>query len=115
MPLVLPRYFLQSLWSECLYGGLLLSGVWLFDKAREADRTTQKALQHAALTGLLVGVCVLFRGVATYMLPIFCVALIWRRWRLRLAWTQCVVLVLGTILMVGAPIRPMHLRSLALL
>ena len=94
-------FFAQSLWSECLYGGLLLSGVWLFDKAREAKETTRISLKNAVLTGLLVGVCVLFRGVATYMLPIFCVALLWRRWQLRLAWTQCVALVFGTLLMVG--------------
>ena len=28
-------FFAQSLWSECLYGGLLLLGVWVFDKARK--------------------------------------------------------------------------------
>ena len=25
-------FFTQSLWSECLYGGLLLSALWLFDR-----------------------------------------------------------------------------------
>ena len=80
MPLVLPRYFLRNLFGQNVCTVDCCSRVYgYFDKAREADRTTQKALQHAALTGLLVGVCVLFRGVATYMLPIFCVALIWRR------------------------------------
>ena len=94
-------FFAQSLWSECLYGGLLLLGVWLFDKAREAETSTRISMRHAVLTGVLVGICVLFRGVATYMLPIFCVALIWRRWGTKVAWMQSTALVLGTMLMVA--------------
>jgi len=100
-------FFTQSLWSECLYGGLLLLGVWLFDRAQgesvgeQESETVGSAVKYAFMTGVLVGCCVLFRGVATYMLPIFCMALIWRRWMSRVAWTQSMVLVLGTVLMVA--------------
>lgn len=92
-------FFAQSLWSECLYGGLLLLGVWTFHRTQEANGT--KAYQLAAYTGMLVGVCVLFRGVATYMLPIFCAALLWRRVTDGAAWKQAVILVLGAILAVA--------------
>jgi len=96
-------FFAQSLWSECLYGGLLLLGVWFFEQATTVSSGEQETsgLKKALLTGVLVGICVLFRGVATYMLPIFCVALIWRRWTSRIAWKQSVVLIFGTVLMVG--------------
>ncbi len=102
-------FFAQSLWSECIYGGLLLLGVYFFDRLTEQtqkrDEPRQGAssgkLRLALTTGALVGVCVLFRGVATYMLPIFCAAVIWRRWFTAEAWKQSIVLVLGAVLMVA--------------
>ena len=50
--------------------------------------------------GALVGVCVLFRGVATYMLPIFVVAMLWSRFRQVETWKQAGVLLLGAVLVV---------------
>ena len=92
-------FFAQSLWSECLYGGLLLLGVWTFHQSQNVKNTV--ALKLAVYTGLLVGLCVLFRGVATYMLPIFCAALLWRRLSDWTAWKQVMAVVLGAGLMVA--------------
>ena len=60
-----------------------------------------RALKLAIYTGLLVGVCVLFRGVATYMLPIFCVSLLWRRLTEWTAWKQVVAVGVGAVMMVA--------------
>ena len=64
-------YFSGRLWSEALYATLLMTAVGTLLWARRG------AWQRALLTGFLVGVCVLFRGVATYMAPIFVVAALW--------------------------------------
>jgi hypothetical protein len=117
-------FFAMSLWSECLYGGLLLLAIGLFDRLRASGSTSllntdpseenlaalenvqpkeakEKASIIAVKLGLIVGVCVLFRGVATYMLPIFLVALVWKRLRDMSAWKQGVFLLIGTTLMVA--------------
>ena len=54
-----------------------------------------------AWTGILLGGCVLFRGVATYMLPIFMGALLWGRLRQRAAWKQAAILCVATMLTVA--------------
>ena len=78
-------FFAQSLWSECLYGGLLLLAVFFFDQATSQHR---KSISNAVKVGVLVGICVLFRGVATYMIPIFAFAFLWRKFLDRVAWKQ---------------------------
>ena len=91
-------FFAQSLWSECIYGGLLLLAVFFFDRAREQDEQT---FLNAMKVGLLVGACVLFRGVATYMIPIFIFALLWRRWFQPAAFKQVVILMVAVMCMVA--------------
>jgi len=68
-------FYTTSMWSETLYSGLLLGALLSLRWARGG------AAVRGFLPGLLVGACVLFRGVATYMLPVFLVGLLWGRWR----------------------------------
>ena len=91
-------FFAQSLWSECLYGGLLLLALYCFDRSSE-DK--ERVLRYAMITGLLVGICVLFRGVATYMLPIFAFAFWWKRWFDRKTYQKIGMLFLMAILTVA--------------
>jgi 4-amino-4-deoxy-L-arabinose transferase-like glycosyltransferase len=58
-------FYSGRLWSETLYALLLVGAVACVGRAREGS------WKAAAGLGLLVGLCVLFRGVAQYMLPIF--------------------------------------------
>ena len=97
-------FFAQSLWSECLYGGLLLLAVWAFEHSSDQQSSSKpwvNRLPMVAWTGILLGGCVLFRGVATYMLPIFMGALLWGRLRQRAAWKQALVLCVATMLTVA--------------
>lgn len=71
-------FYTTSLWSETLYSGVLLAAVLALRHARVVG-----TVRAALLPGMLVGVCVLFRGVATYMLPCFLVGLAWGRGPLR--------------------------------
>ncbi len=64
-------WFAGSLFSEVVYTALLLLAAWSLLWSRDGRAT------RALLPGLLVGACVLFRGVATYMGPIFVVAALW--------------------------------------
>jgi hypothetical protein len=64
-------YFSGRLWCESVYGPLLIGAVWGVLWAREGT------WRRAALPGLLLGLCVLMRGVATYLPPIFLLALMW--------------------------------------
>ncbi len=88
-------FYTTSLWSETLYSGLLLGAMLALRWARAGGG------RRGWLPGLLVGLCVLFRGVATYMLPIFFVALLWERWRDRAAWRGVVTCALGAVLTVA--------------
>ena len=88
-------FYTTSLWSETLYSGLLLGAMLALRWARSGDE------RRGWLPGLLVGLCVLFRGVATYMLPIFFVALLWERWRERAAWRGVVACGLVAVLTVA--------------
>ncbi len=89
-------FFATRLWSETIYATLLLLGLLGLMRARDAG-----SLRKAALTGALVGLCVLLRGVATYMLPIFALGLLWGRLRERRAWGQALVLALAAALVVA--------------
>ena len=64
-------YFSGRLWSEAVYGPLLLVAVWMVLWAR--DGTWPRAL----VPGVLVALCVLMRGVALYIPPFFVLALVW--------------------------------------
>ena len=88
-------FFSQSLWSECIYGALLIGALMIFETARRRlPGSVAAGLKWAAGLGVMVGCCMLFRGVATYMLPIFAVALVWGRLRQPAAWGQAGGLVL---------------------
>lgn len=89
-------FFAGRLWSETVYLTLLLGALLALGAARQAP-----GLGRALGSGALVGLCVLLRGVATYLLPIFALGLLWGRWRERRAWAQVAALGLGAVLTVG--------------
>jgi hypothetical protein len=88
-------FFATRLWSETVYATLLLLALLTLLKARDG------LPWRAALTGALVGLCVLLRGVATYMLPLFVLGLVWGRLRERRAWGQGAGLMLAAVLVVS--------------
>lgn len=88
-------FFTTMLWSEAIYTPLLLGALAALGWARRGGGA------RALAPGALVGLCVLFRGVATYMLPIFAMGLLWERWREKRAWTGALALGLGAALVVG--------------
>jgi hypothetical protein len=95
-------FFSISLWSEVLYGTLLLGLLLILDKSRAALTDGVPGwLKGAALVGVLGGCAVLFRGVATYMLPIFAFVFLWRRFSDVRAWKQVLVMVVGSVLVVA--------------
>jgi 4-amino-4-deoxy-L-arabinose transferase-like glycosyltransferase len=65
-------WFTHTLWIETTYVLLLLCAVESALVARDDDHAAS-----AAVSGAFLGVAVLFRGVATYLPPIFAVALVW--------------------------------------
>jgi len=64
-------FFAGRLWCEGLYGPLLIVTVLVTLWAREGH------FRRGFLVGALLALCVLFRGVATYMPPIFVLATLW--------------------------------------
>jgi hypothetical protein len=95
-------FFAISLWSEVLYGTLLLALLLTLDKARDALRDGASGwLKGAALVGFMGGCCVLFRGVATYMLPLFAFTFLWGRFRQASAYKQVAMMSLCAVLTVA--------------
>ncbi len=95
-------FFSISLWSEVLYGTLLLGLLLILDRSRDSAETGSRGwLWGAALVGILGGCAVLFRGVATYMLPIFAFVLLWRRFADVRAWKQVAIMMFGAVLTVA--------------
>ena len=89
-------FFAMSLWSEVIYGMILLFLLLTLDKARDAlEHGVPGWFKGAALAGVLGGLRVLFRGVATYMVPIFVFTLLWRRFTSGRAWQQAGILVVA--------------------
>lgn len=88
-------FFSAMLWSEAIYTPLLLGALAALGWARAGGAA------RALAPGALVGFCVLFRGVATYMLPIFALGLVWQRWREPRAWVSIAALGLGAALIVA--------------
>jgi 4-amino-4-deoxy-L-arabinose transferase-like glycosyltransferase len=88
-------FYTSSLWSETLYSGLLLAALLAIRWARRGGA------ERGWAPGALAGACVLFRGVATYMLPIFAVALLWGRLRSRSAWAGVLACGLAAVVVVA--------------
>jgi hypothetical protein len=93
-------FYACSQWSECLYAALLLGSVLAVRWARR-DEGADDAVPRGWLPGALVGVCVLFRGVATYILPIFALALLVGRARAGRAWADVAAMGLAAALVVA--------------
>ena len=70
-------FFAVSLWSELIYGSVLLTALAGFERCSRGD--SERPQRAALFTGVALGVCVLFRGVATYMLPLFAGVLLFTR------------------------------------
>jgi len=83
-------FFAGHLWTESLYLTLLLGILFALDRARD------RGLAWAILPGVLIGLCVLTRGVATHLLPIFLIAYLSRR-----LWKHAAVTTLAAILCVA--------------
>lgn len=95
-------FYTVSLWSEAIYSLLLLTCFLVVDAARKTfDLPGRRALLWALGLGCTVGLCMLFRGVATYMIPLFMAGLLWRRWRQGRAWAQVAGVALGAFLVVS--------------
>ncbi len=102
-------FYSASQWSETIYTLLLVGGITAIDHARArahgGDDGRGGDRVSAGLAGLgvgaLVGLCVLFRGVAVAILPIFVVGLLWRRWRDRAAWAAAAACVLASVAVVA--------------
>ena len=90
-------FFAISLWSETIYTTFLLAAVLALDYERD-----QASLRWAAAAGACIGFCILFRGIATYMIPCFILGLLWGRWRSAPAWGRGIVLSLTA----GAVVAP---------
>ncbi len=88
-------FYTASMWSEILYSGLLLAALLALRWARGGG------VDRGWAPGILAGLCILFRGVATYMLPIFAIALVWGRWRDKSAWTGAAGAMLAAALVVA--------------
>lgn len=89
-------FYTSSIWSETLYSGLLIGAMLALRSARE-----RATLWSSVFPGILLGMCVLFRGVATYMLPVFVITLVWGRARESAAWRQAGLCVLAAVLTVA--------------
>jgi hypothetical protein len=94
-------FYAGRLWSESIYSPLLLAAVASLLWAREGRPT------RGLLPGALVGLCVLLRGVATYMGPLFFLAAIWPsdaespKQGVRRRWPHAVILLLAMALTVA--------------
>ncbi len=100
-------FYASSFWSECIYTLLLFGMVQAIAWARgerndgESLRLDEPTAWRAGVAGALLGACVLFRGVATYMLPCLVLALGWGRWRAPGLGRAVVAAVLGAALVVA--------------
>jgi hypothetical protein len=95
-------FYTVSLWSEVIYGTVLLGLLLVLSYARDAvDLPNLRWAKHAALVGVLGGACILFRGVATYMLPLVAVAMLWRHHRVRRAWIQVAIMFVAAMITVA--------------
>ncbi|MSP54711.1 MAG: hypothetical protein EXR69_03765 [Myxococcales bacterium] len=89
-------FYTSSLWSETFYSGLLIAAMLSLRAARGSLR-----VGRAVIAGVMLGCCVLFRGVATYMLPVFIAVLTWGRVREAAAWKQAIACAVAAVLVVA--------------
>lgn len=99
-------FYASSLWSECFYTALLFGMVsavgWARGEAPGAASSSEvPPWWRGLLVGALLGACVLFRGVATYMLPCIAITLLWGRTRSRAAWKSVVATCMAAALVVA--------------
>ncbi len=99
-------FYASSLWSECFYTALLFATVnaigWARGEAPGAAPDPHAGRwQRGIVVGLLLGGCVLFRGVATYLLPCALLAILWGRWRVVTAWKAGLAVVLAAAVVVA--------------
>jgi len=93
-------FYAISLWSEVFYAFLLVVAAWGLLWARDGSA------KRAIVPGVAVGAAVLFRGVATYLAPIFAIGLVWpeaQGWRdaLRVRWKSAVVSLVAAVAVVA--------------
>lgn len=101
-------FYAISVWSETIYTTLLLGALLALLAARDhVEAGPRRALGVAAGAGALLGACVLFRGVATYMLPFFAAGLLWGRARRPRALAQLAALALAA----GVVVAPYSLTA----
>ncbi len=84
-------FYASSLWSECFYTALLFGMVSVLGWARGESPGSEGGSSpphwsRGLGVGLLLGACVLYRGVATYLLPCVAVTLLWGRYAQAAAW-----------------------------
>lgn len=95
-------FYAINLWSETCYTFGLLASLLLLDRARDRlEGSLGRALGAAGLTGLALGVCALFRGIATYAVPVYALGMVWGRFLRGRAWAQVVVMVAAAALTVA--------------
>ena len=100
-------FYASSLWSECFYTALLFGLVTAVGWVRHeppggtAPPPARTPWGRAAILGALLGACVLFRGVATYLLPCVALALVWGRWRVGVAWRSALAMALAAAVVVA--------------
>ncbi len=106
-------FFTETMWIETIYIFFLLNAVLALLWARD------KPWPYMGLAGLMLAACILFRGVATYLPPIFLVAVIWpesgwtngpaffdavkRRWKHGAAMAVAVVIAVAPYSMYASP------------
>lgn len=94
--------FYTTAWlSEGLYTGLLFGTLVSVGWARSESSDGVSRPARAIITGLLLGGCVLFRGIATYLLPCVALGLLWGRWNARTAWASVAALTIAAALTVA--------------
>jgi 4-amino-4-deoxy-L-arabinose transferase-like glycosyltransferase len=87
-------FFAGTFWTETLYITLLLALLLAVARAREVRR-------WALVAGGLLGLVMLVKGAATYMLPVLILGLVWGRLRQRSGWLSAGGLLLGAALVVA--------------
>ncbi len=87
-------FFAGFLWTEGVYAPLLLLVIHRLMGHR-------RGRPRPGLTGLLLGGCVLLRGVTLWMIPALLVGLLVGRWRQAAAWRGALAVALGTVLAVA--------------
>lgn len=98
-------FFAGTMWTETVYTALITAAALAMTWARSGG------VGRALLPGVLLGLCVLNRGVATYLAPLFVAALVapevlgssWDTWRaaLRRRWRHGAAFVLGALITVA--------------